>query len=141
MKILVINGVNLNKLGEREVDIYGNETLEDVEFSLKKEFEKEHKLEFFQSNIEGELVAEIQNYKGDVLVINAGAYSHYSVALHDALKMKKCLKVEVHISNVFAREEFRHKSVIAPVCNAYVCGFGTKGYSLAISGALSCIKK
>ncbi|MCL2234399.1 MAG: type II 3-dehydroquinate dehydratase [Firmicutes bacterium] len=141
MKIAVINGPKLNQLGTRSPEIYGHLTLSQIEYGLKKEFEFEHELSFFQSDTESELVKKIQSFDGEILVINGGAFSHHSINIHNALKKKDCYKVEIHISNVFQREEFRHKSAIASVCNAYIAGFGTNGYSLAIKGALANLTK
>lgn len=137
MKITVINGVNLNMLGKREPDIYGAESLEQInkkiaEFCKSKNVE----VEFFQSNTEGEICTKIQECDSDGIVLNAGAYTHYSIAIRDAIASVKTPVVEVHISNLFAREEFRQKSVIADVCAGTVVGFGTKGYLLAIESFL-----
>lgn len=135
-KILVINGPNLNMLGKREADIYGKETLEDVERRCRKAAESlGFAVEFFQSNSEGELVTRIQQAKGAVngIVINAGAYTHTSVAIYDALSLTGVPFVEVHISNIFKREEFRHHSYISPIASGIICGLGTQGYELAIA--------
>ena len=135
-KIIILNGPNLNLLGEREKNQYGTETLEDIEKSCKKFAEKNQvKVDFFQSNIEGELVEKIQQsrniYNG--LIINAGGYTHTSVAIHDALKIIRIPIIELHISNIYNREEFRHKSLISKVANGIICGFGTEGYQMAVS--------
>lgn len=139
-KILVINGVNLNFLGIREPDIYGKETLEDIEKYIIDKFKDEDvELIFFQSNIEGEIVNEIQkaHLNGyDGVVINAGAHTHYSYAIADAIKGITPKVVEVHISNLHKREEFRHKSVLAPVVQGQILGFGKMGYVLAIQALL-----
>jgi len=137
MKITVINGVNLNMLGTREPDIYGWKTLEQINAETE-EFCKARNVavEFFQSNIEGEICDAIQRCESDGIVLNAGAYTHYSIAIRDALKAKGIRTVEVHLSNLFAREEFRQKSVIADVCDGTVTGFGEKGYLLAIESFL-----
>jgi len=125
MKILILNGPNLNLLGKREPKIYGSETFEDYFESLKEKF-SEFELEYFQSNHEGELVDKLHevgfSYEG--VVFNAGAYTHTSVALADAIKGIETPVVEVHISNVHQREEFRHKSYLSPVCKGVILGFG-----------------
>ena len=136
IKIIILNGPNLNLLGEREKKQYGTETLKDIEKSCKKFAEKNLiKVDFFQSNIEGELVEKIQQsrntYNG--LIINAGGYTHTSVAIHDALKIIRIPIIELHISNIYNREEFRHKSLISKVANGIICGFGTEGYEMAVS--------
>ena len=134
MRLLIINGPNLNLLGKREETIYGSESLWDLENRLRAAF-PQVKLEFYQSNVEGELVNAIQ--KGmdgmtDGMVINPGAYGHYSYAIRDALAALKIPVVEVHISNIHAREEFRHQTVTAPVCRGIIAGLGMQGYELAI---------
>jgi 3-dehydroquinate dehydratase-2 len=134
MRILVINGPNLNLLGKREPAVYGTTTLADIENRLKKRFPNVQ-FEFFQSNHEGALIDQIQKAIDgtfDGVVINPGAYSHYSYAIRDALAALKTPVVEVHISNVYAREEFRRHSVITPVCKGVVAGFGDMGYELAV---------
>ena len=134
-KIIILNGPNLNLLGERERDQYGNNTLNDIEKSCKIFAEKNKiKLSFFQSNIEGELVTQIQNSRNDQdgLIINAGGYTHTSVAIHDALKILKIPIIELHISNVYNREEFRHKSLISKVAKGVICGFGAEGYLMSL---------
>lgn len=137
MKIIIINGVNLNLLGKREPEIYGNQSFEDYFCELKKEF-SQLSLEYFQSNIEGELVNKIHEvgFSYDGIILNAGAYSHTSVALHDAIKSVKTPVIEVHISNIYAREVFRHHSFVASVARATICGFGFEGYRLAICGLM-----
>lgn len=135
MNILIINGPNLNMLGVREPEIYGRETLEDIIDSLREKFPTAT-IDHFQSNHEGGLLDRIQasmKEEIDGIVINGGALTHYSYALADALSMLKIPKVEVHISHIFARETFRHTSVIAPVCDGMISGMGTKGYELAVS--------
>lgn len=131
MKILIINGPNLNLLGTREPDIYGSETMEARLDLLKKEFANDEIL-FYQSNIEGEIINRLQEDDFDALVINPGAFTHYSFAIADCLKNISKPKVEVHISNIYKREEFRKKSVTAEQCDAVLSGFGLKGYQLAI---------
>lgn len=133
MRILIINGPNLNLLGKRDSLQYGQLTLEDIEKLIKQKY-KNDKIEFFQSNLEGEIVQEIQkapNYF-EGLIINAGGYSHTSVAIRDALDIIKIPKIEVHLSNLAGREEFRHTMITAPVCNGYISGFKEKGYLAAI---------
>lgn len=140
MKILVINGPNINMLGIREKDIYGVETYEQLKTFIDIIGEEKNiHIEHYQSNIEGEIVTKIQNAYGkmDGIVINAGAYTHYSIAIMDALKSVNIPTVEVHISNVFKREEFRHKSYIAPVCIGSICGFGMYGYKLAVDALIN----
>ncbi len=131
MKILIINGPNLNLLGTREPDIYGSETMEARLDLLKKEFANDEIL-FYQSNIEGEIINRLQDDDFDALVINPGAFTHYSFAIADCLKNISKPKIEVHISNIYKREEFRKKSVTAEQCDAVLSGFGLKGYQLAI---------
>lgn len=131
MKILIVNGPNLNLLGTREPDIYGSETMQTRLDLLKKEFANDEIL-FYQSNIEGEIINRLQEDDFDALVINPGAFTHYSFAIADCLKNISKPKVEVHISNIYKREEFRKKSVTAEQCDAVLSGFGMKGYQLAI---------
>jgi 3-dehydroquinate dehydratase-2 len=131
----VVNGPNLNMLGKREADIYGDKTLEDINTEIKKEADKLGvEIEFFQSNVEGELVTFIQGCRARVkgIILNAGAYTHYSVALRDAISAAQVPVVEVHLSNIYKRESFRHLSVIAPVCIGQICGFGPQSYILAL---------
>jgi 3-dehydroquinate dehydratase II len=141
--VYVLNGPNLNLLGTREPDTYGNATLADVE-RLCREAASRHKLavEFRQSNHEGEIVDSIQEAGGKNaagIVINAGAYTHTSFAIRDAIAAVAVPVIEVHISNIFAREHFRHHSHIAPVAKASLCGFGVGGYALAIDGLAALI--
>jgi len=134
MRILVINGPNLNLLGKREPSLYGTTTFWDIENQLKKKF-PDVIFEYFQSNSEGVLIDHIhQAVDGafDGLAINPGAYAHYSYAIRDAISTLKIPVVEVHMTNVYAREEFRHHSVIAPVCKGVVAGFGAMSYLLAV---------
>jgi 3-dehydroquinate dehydratase-2 len=131
----VVNGPNLNMLGKREVDIYGDKNLEDINAEVKKEADNLGvAVEFFQSNIEGELVTFIQGCRDRVkgIILNAGAYTHYSIALRDAVSAAQVPVVEVHMSNIYRRESFRHLSVIAPVCIGQISGFGTQSYILAL---------
>ncbi len=136
MKILIMNGPNLNMLGIREPGIYGTDTYEGLMERLTEKAEKlSVKLEFYQSNSEGALIDRLhQAYfdQVDGVVINPGAYTHYSYALHDALKILKMPKIEVHISDIHAREEFRKISVTAPACDAQIAGHGLAGYEMAI---------
>ena len=142
-KIIILNGPNLNLLGEREQNQYGNFTLENVE-KMCTEYSKKNKLDLtmFQSNIEGELVDKIQvsrnNQNG--LIINAGGYTHTSVAIHDALKIIKIPIIELHISNIYNREEFRHKSLISNVASGVICGFGADGYIMALNAMIKYFK-
>jgi 3-dehydroquinate dehydratase-2 len=136
-KILIINGPNLNLLGSREPDIYGKKTLNDIEEECKKEF-KNIKIIFTQSNSESEIIELIHNtnqYSG--IIINAGAFTNTSIAIHDALKAIKLPKVEVHISNIYNREDFRKKSFISPVVDGIIAGFGTNVYKLAINSLVN----
>jgi 3-dehydroquinate dehydratase II len=140
MKILFLNGPNLNLLGTRQPEIYGRTTLADIEADVRKQAAKVSvEVEFRQSNIEGELVAWIQAAKGQfaVIALNAGAYTHTSIALRDAISAVQVPTIEIHLSNVHAREEFRHRSLIAPVCVGQVTGFGAYSYSLALSAAVN----
>jgi 3-dehydroquinate dehydratase-2 len=139
MRILVINGPNLNLLGKRQTDVYGTATLFDIEDLLKKQFPNVA-FEFYQSNHEGALVDYIQKGMSGTFngaVINAGAYTHYSYALRDAVAALTVPVVEVHLSNVHAREEFRRHSVIAPVCKGIVAGFGPQSYVLAVQALIA----
>ena len=133
--ISVINGPNLNLLGEREPDKYGNEGLETLNARIAAAAEKLGLgCTFYQSNVEGELVTAIQEANdSDGIILNAGAYTHYSIAIRDAVAGVRTPAVEVHLSNVAAREEFRHTSVIAPVCKGVVAGFGGDSYIIALS--------
>ena len=140
-KIQVIHGPNINLLGKREPEIYGNETMEDIDSKINS-YGKELELStyFFQSNIEGEIVSKIQELENfDGLIINAAAFTHTSVAILDALKVLKIPKIEVHISNIYKREEFRHKSVISQAVNGVICGFGVDSYKLALKGVKNII--
>ncbi len=140
MKILFLNGPNLNLLGQREPEIYGRTTLPEIEAKIRERATKVGaEIDFRQSNLEGELVAWIQQAKGkfDVVVLNAAAYTHTSIALRDAIAATGLPVIEVHISNVHAREEFRHKSLIAPVCYGQIIGFGVHSYVLALEASLN----
>lgn len=133
MKLLILNGPNLNLLGIREPGIYGNDSMENYLETLRKEF-PQVEIEYFQSNIEGEMIDKMQQvgYSYDGIVLNAGAYTHTSVALHDCIRAINTPVIEVHISNVHTREEFRHKSMISPACKGVICGFGMDSYKLAV---------
>ncbi len=138
MKILVINGVNMNMLGTREPEKYGSMTLKDLEKDLYAySFEIGADIETFQSNHEGEIVEKIHSAKNkfDAIVINAGAYTHTSVAIRDAISAVEIPTVEVHMTNIYTREEFRHKSYIAPVCIGQISGFGANSYKLGLKAA------
>ena len=135
MKIMVLNGPNINFLGIREKEVYGSQNYEEMCQYIKRNIKKEIELEIYQSNIEGELINLIQKAyfdKFDGIVINAGAYTHTSIALYDAIKSVSIPTIEVHISNVHKREEFRHKSFTAAACIGQICGLGSDGYILAI---------
>ena len=133
MKLLILNGPNLNLLGIREPGIYGNDSMESYLETLRKEF-PQVEIEYFQSNIEGEMIDKMQQvgYSYDGIVLNAGAYTHTSVALHDCIRAINIPVIEVHISNVHTREEFRHKSMISAACKGVICGFGMDSYKLAV---------
>lgn len=134
-KIAILNGPNLDRLGKREPEIYGRATLADLEQGLRAEFGGRAQLEFFQSNHEGALIdriASLADAKFDGVVINGGAFTHTSVALRDALQGAHLLAVEVHISNIYKREDFRHTSLTAPACIAVITGLGLEGYYAAV---------
>ena len=143
-KIIILNGPNLNLLGEREKNQYGNFTLNDIEKNCK-DFAKKNdiQLSLFQSNIEGELVEKIQESRADQdgVIINAGGYTHTSVAIHDALKILKIPIIELHISNIYNREDFRHKSLISKVAKGVICGFGASGYIMSLQAMNEFFKK
>lgn len=131
MKLLIINGPNLNLLGIREPETYGTKSMEDCLAELRQEFSNDEIL-FYQSNIEGEIINRLQEDDFEAVVINPGAYTHYSYAIADCLKNIRKPKIEVHISNIYKREEFRQKSVTASCCDAVLSGFGLEGYRLAL---------
>ena len=131
MKILIINGPNLNILGNREPEIYGKTSMEDFLNTLEEEFPNDE-ISFYQSNIEGEIINRLQKNDFDAVIINPAAYTHYSYAIADCLKNIQKPKIEVHISNIYKREEFRQKSVTAPYTDAVLSGFGLNGYRLAV---------
>src|SRR6267154_356585 len=134
MNIQIINGPNLNLLGKREPETYGSESFETYFEKLKSRFPSTS-LDYFQSNVEGEIINALQKigFTYDGIVLNAGAYTHTSIAIHDAIAAIKTPVVEVHISNIYAREEFRHLSLITSKCAGLITGFGLEGYALALS--------
>lgn len=133
-KILILNGPNLNLLGVREPGIYGSSSFDNYLPVLRERF-PDMEIEYFQSNIEGVMIDKMQEvgFSYDGIVLNAGAYTHTSVALHDCIRSLRCPVIEVHISNVHTREEFRHKSLISSACRGVICGFGLDSYRLALS--------
>lgn len=137
-KILILNGPNLNLQGTRDVEIYGSMTFEEYISTLSKHFEGRAEFDYFQSNIEGELISAIHSSVGkyDGVVLNAGGYTHTSVALRDAISAVKTPVVEVHISSILAREEFRHITMIAPVAKGSIMGFGLDSYRLGVEALL-----
>jgi len=143
MKILFLNGPNLNLLGQREPQVYGKTTLADIEAMVRKQATvRGATIDFRQTNLEGELVSWVQGAKGafDVIVLNAAAYTHTSVALRDAVAATGVPTIEIHLSNIHAREEFRHKSLIAGVCFGQIAGFGAKSYLLGLEAAFNIIE-
>jgi len=130
MKILIVNGPNLNLLGSRETQIYGNVSFADFLANMKSKYSAD--ISCFQSNVEGELINVLQDAKVDGIILNAGGYTHTSVALRDCIAAISTPVVEVHISNITARESFRHESLISPVCAGCIFGFGMRGYELAL---------
>jgi 3-dehydroquinate dehydratase-2 len=130
MKVLIVNGPNLNLLGKRDPQIYGNVSFENYFVDLKSRFDCE--LEYFQSNVEGEIIDKLQQSDSDGIVLNAGGYTHTSVAIRDCINAIKAPVVEVHISNIAGRESFRHESLLSQVCVGCIFGFGLKGYDLAV---------
>lgn len=140
MKILFLNGPNLNLLGQREPAVYGRTTLAEIEARVRKRAgETGAEIDFRQTNIEGELINWIHGAKSafDVIVLNAAAYTHTSVALRDAIAAVGVPTIEIHLSNIHAREEFRHQSLIAPVCRGQIAGFGAMSYVLAVDAAIN----
>jgi 3-dehydroquinate dehydratase-2 len=133
MKLTIINGPNLNLLGTRETAIYGNVSFEEFLKGLRKDYPS-HQIDFFQSNVEGEIINKLHEvgFSSDGIILNAGGYTHTSVAIADAIAAIKSPVIEVHISNIFAREEYRHISLIAPNCKGSISGFGLDSYRLAI---------
>jgi 3-dehydroquinate dehydratase-2 len=143
MKILFLNGPNLNLLGTREPQVYGKTTLADIEDMVRKQAAaRGASVDFRQTNLEGELVTWIQGAKGnfDVIVLNAAAYTHTSIALRDAISATGVPAIEIHLSNIHAREEFRHKSLIAGVCRGQIAGFGAYSYILGLEAAINIIE-
>ncbi len=138
MKILIVNGPNLNLLGRREPGIYGSSSFEDYLPQLRQRY-PELEISYYQSNVEGELINKLQEegFSVDGIVLNAGAYTHTSVALHDCIRAIKAPVIEVHISNVHQRESFRHHSMISAACRGVICGFGLDSYRLAIEGLVA----
>jgi len=140
MKVLVVHGPNLDLLGKREQDIYGRETIESINAAVEAEAKKTGtKVEFFQSNHEGDIVDKINGTDAAGIIINPAAYTHTSVAIHDALRAKNLPSVEVHLSNIYAREEFRHKSLVAPVVTGQISGFGKNSYVLGFRALMETI--
>ena len=135
MKIAIINGPNLNLVGKREPEIYGHRSMDDFIEALKNKYANQE-ISYFQSNIEGEMINEIQRvgFSADIILLNAGAYTHTSIAIADAVKAVDTPVIEIHLSNIFAREDFRKQSFLSPVCKAIISGFGLKGYEMAIEG-------
>ena len=133
MRIQIINGPNINLLGKREPSIYGSVTFEDYLAELRKAY-KDIEINYFQSNIEGEMIDCIQQagFEADGIILNAGAYTHTSIALQDAIRAVPAPVIEVHISNVHSREDIRHVSIIACACKGVICGFGLNSYRLAL---------
>ena len=138
MKIQIINGPNLNLLGRREPGIYGSESFEAYLPQLRERY-PDVQIDYFQSNVEGELINQMQKvgFDYDGIVLNAGAYTHTSVALHDCIRAIPAPVIEVHISNVHQREEFRHHSMISSACKGVICGFGLDSYRLAVEALLN----
>ncbi len=137
MKILIVNGPNLNLLGRREPGIYGSASFEDYLPQLRQRY-PQVEIDYYQSNIEGELIDKLQQegFSADGIVLNAGAYTHTSVALHDCIRAITTPVIEVHISNVHQRDEFRHHSMISSACRGVICGFGLDSYRLAIEAII-----
>lgn len=137
MKIIIINGPNLNLLGKREPEVYGSKTFEDYFEELKSKYQNST-LEYFQSNVEGELIDKIQEvgFTYDGIILNAAAYTHTSIGIGDAIKAIATPVIEVHISNTFSREDFRHQSYISPNAKGIIIGFGLKSYELALQSFL-----
>lgn len=136
-RIIIVNGPNLNLLGIREPEVYGNRTFEDYFQELKQQY-PQIALEYYQSNVEGELINKLQEagFSYDGIILNAGGYSHTSVAIHDAIAAITTPVVEVHISNIYAREEYRHHSLLSSACKGIICGLGLQGYNLAIQSLI-----
>ncbi|MEN8907644.1 MAG: type II 3-dehydroquinate dehydratase [Clostridiales bacterium] len=144
MNILIINGPNLNLLGVREKSIYGEKSLQDIGELLNKEAKKNgYSIDFIQSNYEGEIIEKIHQAREiyDYIIINPAAYTHYSIAIRDAIASVDIPTIEVHLSNIYQREDFRHKSVIAPVCIGQISGFGSISYLMALQTIYNLRKK
>lgn len=141
MKVIIINGPNLNLLGVRQPEIYGNRRFEDYLRELRVVF-PELQIDYYQSNVEGEIIDKMHEvgFSYDGIVLNAGGYSHTSVAIHDAIASIKTPVVEVHISNIYAREEYRRHSLLSDACMGVICGMGLEGYRLAIEGLVQTSK-
>ncbi len=143
MRILLVNGPNLNTLGSREPEIYGSTTLAEIERTVSEHAARlGAEVRAFQSNGEGAIIDWLQREQSDAdgMIVNAGAYAHYSIALRDAITASGLLTIEVHISNVWKREEFRHESLLAPVCTGTIAGLGVHGYVLAVDALMRIIK-
>ena len=140
--IEIINGPNLNLTGRREPDIYGRVTMEEMVADLRSRF-PEAEIGYYQSNVEGEIINRLQEvgFTAEGIILNAGGYSHTSVALHDALAAVPAPAIEVHLSNIFSREEYRHHSLLTSACRGIICGLGLKGYKLALNALLTDSKK
>lgn len=139
MKLIIINGPNLNLLGKRETDIYGDISFDEFFVELKELYEPDAKITLYQSNIEGEIIDKLQEvgFSYDGIILNAGGYTHTSVAIRDAVAAIKTPVVEVHMTNIYAREEFRQQSLLSAVCKGCICGFGLDSYILAIDSFMS----
>lgn len=139
MKILFLNGPNLNLLGQRQPEIYGTTTLADIEAAVRQQADGRAEIEFRQSNLEGELVTWIQEAAdaAEAVVLNAAGYTHTSVAIRDAIAASEVPVIEIHLTNIHAREEFRHHSLIAPVCKGQICGFGAGSYQVGLEAAIT----
>ncbi|MBO4589266.1 MAG: type II 3-dehydroquinate dehydratase [Bacteroidales bacterium] len=137
MKIIIINGPNLNLQGRREAGIYGTGTFDELHSALRQRY-ADVDIDYFQSNVEGELIDKLQSvgFSADGIILNAGGYTHTSVAIRDAIAAIDTPVVEVHISNIYAREEFRHQSLLSAVCKGSICGFGLDGYRLAVEALI-----
>ncbi|OEH85640.1 type II 3-dehydroquinate dehydratase [Desulfuribacillus stibiiarsenatis] len=143
-KILVLHGANLNRLGKREPEVYGTQTLADIEQNIDLFVkEKGYTMEAYQSNHEGALIDQIHNAEGkyDGIVMNPGAFTHYSIAIRDAISSVKVPVIEVHLSNIYSREEFRHHSVLSPVCVGQITGFGAYSYILGCQALIQHLQK
>lgn len=135
--IIIVNGPNLNLLGKREPEIYGNRSFEDYLETLKKDF-TEVQIDYYQSNVEGEIINKLHEvgFSYDGIILNAGGYSHTSVAIHDAIAAITTPVIEVHISNIYAREEYRHHSLLSDACQGVICGLGLDGYRFAVEALI-----